>query len=364
MTRTDQPPSNSSTSLPHALPQQDLALPTSSLVLVTGATGFIASHIIQQLLSLGFHVRATVRTASKASTSQTTTHQNHPNYSTAIVPDIAAPNAFQDAIRNVDAIVHVASDTSLSSDPNTVIPAVKTATLNLLEAAAATDSVKRVVLTSSSTAAGLPPDPHSGDKPRFGESTWNDSSVAQAWDTPKHERQQNAAAYGFLVYAASKAEGERAAWRFMQERKPGFVLNTVLPNFNMGAILPGVAPGPTGAGVISAYRGEKEALELFGPQWMVDVRDDARVHVGALVDKGVVGRRVFAFARPFNWNDILEVVRKVRPDSEVMGDMEGLGRDGTTVDNELARELLGKWFGQQDWTPLEETVRQNLEGVE
>ena len=39
------------------------------------------------------------------------------------------------------------------------------------------------------------------------------------------------------IYAASKVEGERAAWNFVEEEKPQFVLNTVCPNFNMGEIL-------------------------------------------------------------------------------------------------------------------------------
>ena len=40
-----------------------------------------------------------------------------------------------------------------------------------------------------------------------------------------------------MVYAASKAEAERACWAFMKEEKPRFTFNTVVPNSNFGTIL-------------------------------------------------------------------------------------------------------------------------------
>ncbi|GKZ52116.1 hypothetical protein AbraIFM66951_000537, partial [Aspergillus brasiliensis] len=39
----------------------DLALPKGALILVTGANGFIASHVSDQLLQMGYRVRGTVR---------------------------------------------------------------------------------------------------------------------------------------------------------------------------------------------------------------------------------------------------------------------------------------------------------------
>lgn len=42
---------------------------------------------------------------------------------------------------------------------------------------------------------------------------------------------------GAVVYSASKTEAERGAWKWVKENKPGFVLNTVLPNFNVSDAL-------------------------------------------------------------------------------------------------------------------------------
>lgn len=55
--------------------------------------------------------------------------------------------------------------------------------------------------------------------------TWNDAAVKAAWDenTP-------AEAKPYIIYGASKTEGERAAWNWVKENKPGFAFNAVLPN--------------------------------------------------------------------------------------------------------------------------------------
>jgi hypothetical protein len=56
--------------------------------------------------------------------------------------------------------------------------------------------------------------------------TWNDASVKAAWDenTPAEIK-------ALMVYAASKTEGERAAFNWVKKNKPGFVFNSVLPDY-------------------------------------------------------------------------------------------------------------------------------------
>lgn len=44
----------------------ELAIPKNALVVVTGANGFIASHVVDQLLLAGYRVRGTVRNTEKA----------------------------------------------------------------------------------------------------------------------------------------------------------------------------------------------------------------------------------------------------------------------------------------------------------
>lgn len=83
-------------------------------------------------------------------------------------------------------------------------------------------------------------------------------------------------------------------WKLVTEKNPGVVLNTVLPNLNMGAILSDEQYASTGAAVITIYEtGEVEDVAKTNPlQRMVNVQDMARVHVVALIDPDVKNQRI------------------------------------------------------------------------
>ena len=60
--------------------------------------------------------------------------------------------------------------------------------------------------------------------------SWNDEAIKQAYNTNTPEYLK-----GFFGYAASKTEGEKAAWRWMEKNKPDFQFNTVLPDFTVSS---------------------------------------------------------------------------------------------------------------------------------
>jgi nucleoside-diphosphate-sugar epimerase len=136
-----------------------------------------------------------------------------------------------------------ASDTTLRPDPNEVVPRVVAGIENILRAASKQFTIKRFVLTSSSTAV-LIPKPNekrivgAGKSPEISRServlkvqftdTWNDDAVRAAYsnDTPRDKKP-------YIVYAASKTEGERSAWNWVAENKPSLEFNVVIPNVNV-----------------------------------------------------------------------------------------------------------------------------------
>jgi len=75
-------------------------------ILVTGASGFVATHILNVFLEHGYNVRGTVRSEATAEK----VRKVHPKYlkqlSFAIVKDIAAPGAFDEAVKGVDGVCH------------------------------------------------------------------------------------------------------------------------------------------------------------------------------------------------------------------------------------------------------------------
>lgn len=73
-------------------------------VLITGASGYIATHTIDSFLRQGYNVRGTVR-SQKSASEVLKTHAKYPGQlTTVIVPDIAAPNAFDEAVKGVDGV--------------------------------------------------------------------------------------------------------------------------------------------------------------------------------------------------------------------------------------------------------------------
>jgi nucleoside-diphosphate-sugar epimerase len=205
------------------------AIPRGSWVLVTGATGHIAAHTTKMFLERGFKVRGTVRDIQSAVWLTEGTFKpfaDRGDLELVHVPDLGAKHAFDEAIKGVSAIAHIASVLSFSGNPSEVIPPVVESVNSILEAAFIEPSVKSFVYTSSMVAAvSLIP----GDKAHAGPNTWNDKAVEFAWAPSLHTWEHN-----HVVYQASKVEAEKAVWAFVEENKPRFAVNVVSPSTVLG----------------------------------------------------------------------------------------------------------------------------------
>ncbi|KAI4174556.1 MAG: hypothetical protein LQ348_006359 [Seirophora lacunosa] len=348
------------------------AIPVGSLVLVTGVNGYIGSHVADQLLQAGYRVRGTVRDEIKGAGVRDLFAEKYGQDRIEIVTvaDMVQPGAYDEACKGisrrassvldshpptgVSGVAHVASDMTFAPDPNKVVPGMVAAAMGAASAAAKQASVKRFVYTSSFAAItnAKPNVEHS-----ISVSQWNDEAVADAWAPPPYTPDR-----GGSVYAASKVQAEQALWKFAAEQTPAFALNVILPNFNLGLILTDKQRASSGQAVKHIYdTGQLNPyfVKMILPQWMVDVRDTARLHVAALIDPEVENQRILAFAHPFNWNDILACLRKLDPSRALPDDVEGLGRDLCKLDNGPGEEML-KRFGRKGWTPFEETIKANV----
>lgn len=228
-----------------------LALPQGSLILITGVTGYIATHVVAETLKAGYKVRGTARSTEKAKDDEK--FHSSPDYQCLVVADMLAPGSLDEAIKGVDGVIHVSSPTDMNPDPNQVVPVLVKHLEGLLESMTKESSIKRFVYTSSSTAATLPVPGRPG---HLDKTTYNDEAVKMAWEPP-HVPEK-----GYPVYGASKTEAERAIWKWVHEKKPGFVVNSILPDTNFGKVLGG-RMGPTGRVVVELV--EKSYLPGYIP---------------------------------------------------------------------------------------------------
>ena len=127
-------------------------------------------------------------------------------------------------MRNVSGVVHVATITSMDPNPAHVVPQAVSGCI--LNAAASGPSVKQVVYTSTAgVAAMLVPN----TTYHVIQTSWNDLAAREANAPPRYTPDRSMA-----VYLASKVEAERILWKFVEEEKPHFTVNAVLPFTTFG----------------------------------------------------------------------------------------------------------------------------------
>ena len=121
------------------------------LVFVTGATGFIGSHVVQQTLAAGYQVRVSVRKEAQIEVIRKVFSANASNLDFVVVTDFTAPEAFTKALEDVTYVFHLASPmpgTGNDFETDYLNPAAQ-GTIALLNAAKAVNTIKRVVIVSS-----------------------------------------------------------------------------------------------------------------------------------------------------------------------------------------------------------------------
>lgn len=109
-----------------------------------------------------------------------------------------------------------------------------------------------------------------------------------------------------------------------------------------------------------------KSLTISYAEYMIDVIDDARLHViAAALDPSLQNDRIFAFNVAFNWTDIIKAIKEVHPDATttVATPPQDEPRDLSKVPNEQGAKLLKEWYDQETgYKPLVQTVKENLEG--
>ena len=231
--------------------------------LVTGATGFVGSHVARALAARGDDVRVTVRATSRLEPLKDLDVET-------VVADVTDRRAVRRALRGVSRVFHVAGSTNLRASADDLFQLNVQGTRTVLEECLRAD-VERVVHTSSVAAVGPAPEGGAADERLL----WRGGELG-------------------IPYVDSKHEAEVEALRIGAR---GLPLVVVCPAYVLGA-------GDT-------HRSSTELVRRFmlrripayvdGAINVVDVADVAAGHLLA-DERGVVGERYILGNRNYTWD--------------------------------------------------------------
>jgi dihydroflavonol-4-reductase len=235
---------------------------------VTGATGFIGSHVARMAAEQGAELRLLTRRTSKT--------ENLPKRAELVQGDLREPAKFAAALRGCDALIHVAADYRLwVPDPAEMYKANVEGTQALLRLAREA-GVRRVVYTSSVATMGFRKDASVVDE---------DAPVSEA-DMIGH-------------YKRSKWMAEQVAIEAARAGQEVVILNPTTP---VGAM--DVKPTPTGRIIVDFLNRKFPAYVDTGLN-LVDVDEIARMHLAAL-ERGRFGERYILGGENLTLKQILD----------------------------------------------------------
>ena len=250
-------------------------------VLVTGATGYVAGWLVKKLLDEGHTVHAPVRDPKNAGKLQYLNEiaENSKGTIKYFKADLLENGSYNEAMKGCELVFHTASPfIATVKDPqkDLVDPALL-GTKNVLKSVEETESVKRVVLTSSCAAI-------------FGDAkdllTYpNGKATEKQWNTSSNLDHQ--------AYCYSKTVAEKAAWEIArgQNRWDMVVIN---PSLVIG---PGINPNSTSESFTLIKQLGDGTMKMGVPDFsfgLVDVRDLGVAHYKAGYTPEANGRNIVA----------------------------------------------------------------------
>ena len=254
---------------------------TSKPVMVSGATGFVAGWIVKGLLEAGCTVHAAVRDPSRTDKVKHLTDiaESAPGEIKFFAADLLQDGSYDEAMAGCGVVFHTASPFTVDvKDPQKELidPAVN-GTRTVLESANSTESVTRVVLTSSCAAIyGDNADIAKAPGGRLDEGVWNTSSSLE---------------HG--AYSYSKTLAEKAAWE-IADSQDRWTLVVINPSLVIG---PALQSRPTSESFSMVKQMGDGTMRMGAPKWgfgVVDVRDLAKAHIAAGFVPEAHGRNIIS----------------------------------------------------------------------
>jgi dihydroflavonol-4-reductase len=275
-------------------------------IFVTGATGFVGSHVARELAGRGAQLRILIRATSRIDNLEGIAGET-------VVGDLREPESLRSAISGCDAVMHVAADYRLwVRDPKAMYAANVEGTRDLLRVARE-QGVARFVYTSSVATMGF-----------FRDGTLVDEATPVSLD----------AMIGH--YKRSKFMAELVAIEAARGGQAVVILNPTTPIGSND-----LKPTPTGGIIVDFLNGKFPAYVDTGLN-LVDVAEVARTHADALT-VGRFGERYILGGENLTLKQILDKLSAITGlPSPTMKVPHAVAMAFAFFDENISGRLLGK----------------------
>ena len=296
---------------------------------VTGATGFLGAHVARALCERGDEVQLTCRDPARSRALARLGARRAP-------ADVCDYRALRRAFDGAEIVFHTAGFVG-SRPVDSVWRVNAEGPLFAVEAAAAA-GCRRVVVTSSISAIGLPSDEH-----------------------PADERTPYPPEWLGLTYPDSKHEGERVALEAAD--RLGIELVIVNPGYALGVPLDRADPRQISSRIVGNYlRGRLPAV-ISAPMNFVDVEDVAHGHLLA-AHHGKAGERYILGGSNNTWPALIDLVAELsgvhHPVVVLPRETARVARLGDTLGLPSPLAVEGYELMAQDWRFSSAKARREL----
>jgi nucleoside-diphosphate-sugar epimerase len=330
--------------------------PMSKRVAVTGAAGYIGSHVVGLLVRQGYQVRAVVHSALSAVEHLTALGAE------VVQGDVLEPGGWSALLEGCDALVHCAAAVRFhAKDAERDIVAVALeGTRNVLHAAVKATRVRQVVHLSSIAAVlsyNRLPGYH------FSSKDWCEDATLKK-----------------NPYGLAKTRSEQLAWELVKARasaEPPLRLLCINPGYVLGPVL-SASHAKTSPGIVrDILRADTPGSPPLNFN-VVDVRDVAEACLRAL-EADALSRRVILVAGRLWWEEVARLCKQEFPERRIHTRplpkllLYGVGLVDPRVSlaflrANLGRELLVDDEGRAtlglEYRPLSETIRDTARSLE
>ncbi|KZT41443.1 NAD(P)-binding protein [Sistotremastrum suecicum HHB10207 ss-3] len=332
------------------------------LVLVTGASGFLGSHVIQQLLQADYPVRAVVRRPKLAQMQEA--YASYGNKVQVVAVDDIAHSDLRPVLRGVTSVIHVASPLPAKGSAREILRGAIEGTLNVLRQGY-TCGIKKFVVTGSSGSVVGPYEDLLFTGTKITPSDWSDIKFKEVINGPQDP---------MFIYGAAKTLAEQSAWNFAEQHSD-LDLTTIIPPrlhgpFTREQPITSTSDLSTNVMVLALISGPiGRSLPPVPPRPLFcDVRDVAKAHVRALeCPPKRYRKRILLCAGHFTQTQAVEHLSKSRHASSIQkllpeaGKPKPLPGPVCTFDMELSRKLLG--MKEEDLISWQDSLDDTVESL-